>query len=193
VVWVRSAAIRPIVPQARLDADVLGEVEAFLAEDEDQTESRLSETFKAFELAQPHLSAYIGNRLTRTHDEVAMALGYFLTLALWMAFDRAHGDDLGLIDDVALQSVEEALALDEELRGRDPTDGIESDDVVAMEQPDAIQFVQEHIDAALDVNAGEADVDQVHRVYRLVIVEVLALSYAVKSPGTTVPSHEIHA
>lgn len=192
--WVRSAAIRPIVPQARIPADVLSDVEAFLGADEDLTESRLSETFQAFETSQPQLSAYIGSRLARTRDEVAMALGYFLTLALWMAFDRVHGGQLGLVDGIALQSVEEALTLDEELRGQDPSDGIESDDVVAMEQPDAIQFVQEHIDAALDVNAGDADVDAVHRVYRLVIVEVLALSYAVKPPGADViPSHEVQA
>lgn len=192
--WVRSAAIRPIVPRARIPAEVLSEVESFLGEDEGLTEERLTETFQTFETSQPHLSVYIGRRLARTRDDVAMALGYFLTLAVWMAFDRAHGGELGLVDDMALQSVEEALSLDEELRGQDPTDGIESDDVVAMEQPDAIRFVQEHIEAALDVNAGDADVDAVHRVYRLVIVEVLALSYAVMPPGSdVVPSHEVQA
>ena len=117
--WVRSAAIRPILPKARLSADVLSEVEAWFGADEGHAEARLSETFARFEEAQPHLSAYIGTKLSRSRDEVAMALGYFLTLALWLAFDRAHGAAVDVVDTMALTGVEEALALDEQLRGQE--------------------------------------------------------------------------
>ncbi|MEM1030546.1 MAG: hypothetical protein AAF928_00325 [Myxococcota bacterium] len=188
--WVRSAAIRPVGPEARVSSEILDEVEAFFGEEEEHTEARLTDTFKAFENAQPHLSAHIEARLSRTGDDMAMALGYFLSLAVWMAFDRAHGSQLERVEPMGLDSVEQALALDEELRSQDPTDGIESDDVVAMEQPDAIQFLQEHIDAALELNAADANVDAVHRVYRLLLVEVLALSYAVRR---SVDDHEIQA
>jgi hypothetical protein len=42
--------------------------------------------------------------------------------------------------------------------------------------------VHEHIDATLDAHAEDIDVDDVHVVYRTVLVEVLALSYAVRRP-----------
>lgn len=52
-----------------------------------------------------------------------------------------------------------------------------------MEQPDVLAFVQEHLDAALEANANEVDVDDVHTIYRVVLIEVLALSYAVRPPA----------
>ena len=38
------------------------------------------------------------------------------------------------------------------------------------------------IDATVDAHAEDIDVDDVHVVYRTVLVEVLALSYAVRRP-----------
>ena len=64
----------------------------------------------------------------------------------------------------------------------DPAEVVDSDDVVAMEQPHLLHFVHEHVDAALEAHADEVDVDDVHAIYRVVLVEILALSYAVKPP-----------
>lgn len=177
--WVRSAAIRPVPGFAQLSAETLEDVEQWLGEDELLTEDRLSEAFERFEREQPVLADRIGTQLSRTHDEVALALGYFLTLAIWLAFSNTYRAQLGLVDDLALSSVEEALALDEKLRGEDPFEAVDSDDVVGMEQPFVLRFIHDHIDAALDVHAGETDVEAVHAIYRLLIIELLALSYAV--------------
>ena len=87
------------------------------------------------------------------------------------------------VTETALVGVEESLQLDEQIRLSDPAEAVDSDDVVAMEQPDILAFVHEHLDAALEANAGEVDVSDVHSVYRVVLVEVLALSYAVKAPS----------
>ena len=51
-----------------------------------------------------------------------------------------------------------------------------------MEQPHVLSYIHEHIDATLDAHAEEIDVDDVHTVYRVVLVEILALSYAVRRP-----------
>ena len=177
--WVRSAAIRPVPGFAQLSSDALENVEQWLGEDELLTEERLSDVFERFEREQPVLAERIGTQLARTRDEVALALGYFLTLAIWLAFSNSHGARLRLVDDLALASVEEALALDEKIRGEDPYEAVDSDDVVGMEQPFLLRFIHDHIDAALDVHAGETDVEAVHAIYRLLIVELLALSYAV--------------
>ena len=60
--------------------------------------------------------------------------------------------------------------------------------MVALEQPGVLAFVNEHVDAALEVGEGdgEVDVDDVHQVYRAVVVLTLALSHAVRpAAGTT--------
>ena len=173
---------------------MLAEVEEWIGRDEEVTEERLNEVFERFEVEQPVLAEHAGVALGRLRDDMALALGYFLTLVVWLSFDRAFGARLGRLDETSLRSVEEAFSLDEQLRGADPAEAVESDDVVAMEQPHVLQFVNDHIDAALDVPDAPVDVDAVHRVYRLVLVEILALSYAVAAPaGTSVSSSEIYA
>ena len=193
-VWVRSAAIRPVPVHAQLPVEALADVEAWLGDDERIAEARLSEVFERFETEQPLLADRVATLLARGRDEVSVALGYFLSLAIWRAFDMTFGSRMREVDAVALDSVEQALALDEQLRGADPAEAVDSDDVIAMEQPHVLSYVQEHLDAALDVHAAIIDVDAVHAMYRLVLVEILALSYAVAPPaGAERFTSEIHA
>ena len=86
------------------------------------------------------------------------------------------------ITDAQIRATGELLSLDEELRRTDPAESLDTDDVVAMEQPHILSFVHEHIDATLEAHAEQIDVDDVHSVYRVVLVEILALSYAVRRP-----------
>lgn len=185
-VWVRSAAIRPVPAYASLPEAALDDAEDWLAGGDDLNdelaEQRLHETFERFQQAQPELAERIGRLVTRAADEVAVALGFYLSAALWLAFDESFGDRLVTLDATEVTGVEESLVLDEQLRGADPAEAVDSDDVIAMEQPYALDFIQEHVDAALEVHAAIADVDAVHRVYRLMLIQVLALSYAVRAP-----------
>jgi hypothetical protein len=160
----------------------LSDVEDSLAEDNDEARERLDEAFTRFEQTQPALAERISQALSGQLDETALALGYFLTLAVWLAFDTVFGAELEEVTPTALAGVEESLQLDEQIRLSDPAEAVDSDDVVAMEQPDVLAFVNEHIDAALEANATEVDVDDVHGIYRVVLIEVLALSYAVRPP-----------
>ena len=52
-----------------------------------------------------------------------------------------------------------------------------------MEQPELLEFVNEHVDATLEAHADSIDVDDVHAIFRLVLIEILALSYAVQRPS----------
>jgi hypothetical protein len=194
VVWVRSAAIRPVPIFAQLDLDTLSEVEEWLSGDEEATETRLADLFDRFERERPVLAERIGTALARTHDEVALALGYYLSLVIWLAFEKQFGALLRHVGTTELTSVEEAFALDEEIRGADPAEAVDSEDVVAMEQPHVVEFIHRHVDAAFEVHGNVVDVDAVHSVYRLVLIEVLALSYAVAPPDDVVThTSEIHA
>ncbi len=168
---------------AQLSGEALGAVEDWLGTDEELTELRLNEAYEAFERKQPVLAGRIGTAMARGSDEVAMALGYFLSLVIFEGFDKSFGERLAQVDDIGIDSVQEALELDEQIRGSDPVEAVDSDDVVAMEQPHALDFINEHIDAALDVHAGEVDVEAVHKMYRVILIEVLALSYAVAPPA----------
>jgi hypothetical protein len=94
----------------------------------------------------------------------------------------AHGDHLDEIGEEELSATEQLLTLDEDLRKADPAESLESDDVIAMEQPNVLLFVHEHVDVTLEAHAKDIDVDDVHVVYRVVLVELLALSYAVHRP-----------
>ena len=177
--WVRRAAIRPVPPYALLPRRSLADVEERLADDGEEARQRLDDAFTRFEETQPALAERVTDALSAPLDETALALGYFLTLAVWLAFDRVFGAELAEVTETALAGVEESLQLDEQIRLSDPAEALDSDDVVAMEQPEALAFVHEHLDAALEANANEVDVDDVHSIYR----EVLALSYAVRPPA----------
>lgn len=154
-----------------------------LADDDDEARAQLDAAFERFERQQPALASHVADALSQPLDETALALGYFLALAIWLAFEQIHGED---IDEVKLEEItatEELLTLDEDLRRADPAEALDSDDVIAMEQPHLLDFVHEHVDATLEAHAEEIDVDDVHAVYRVVLVEILALSYAVRRPS----------
>jgi hypothetical protein len=193
-VWVRRAAIRPVPTYAQVPSRALAEIEEQLGEDDDEARERLDQAFTRFEETQPAVAEHISKTLGSPLDETALALGYFLTLAIWLAFDATFGAELDEVTEIALTGVEESLQLDEQIRLSDPAEAVDSDDVVAMEQPDILSFVHEHLDAALEANATEVDVEDVHAVYRVVLVEVLALSYAVKAPSNwAMPTAEFTA
>jgi len=154
-----------------------------LAEDDDEARAQLDDAFERFERTQPTLAAYVAEALSRPLDETALALGYFLALAVWLGFEQAQREHIDEVGEDELSATEELLSLDEQLRRADAAEALDSDDVVAMEQPHLLEFVHEHIDATLEAHADEIDVDDVHTVYRLVLIEVLALSYAVQRPA----------
>ena len=182
-VWVRRSAIRPVASYARIPLHALESVRDGLADDDDEARTQLDDAFERIENNQPALAAHVGEVLGRQLDETALALGYFLTLAIWLAFERAHGEHIDEVSEAELAATEELLALDEELRKSDASESLDSDDVIAMEQPTVMLFVHEHIDATLEAHAQQIDVDDVHVVYRLILVEVLSLSYAVQRPA----------
>lgn len=180
--WVRGAAIRPVPSYAVVDRDVLDSVEDELAASGVSSKSDLDDSFGRFERTQPALAAHVAAVLARPLDETALALGYFLTIAVWLAFERAFASRLREVGDSDLESSEKALELEEELRAAHANEPLDTDDVMAIEQPGVLAFINEHVDAALeptDADTRDVDVDDVHQVYRTVLVMTLALSHAV--------------
>jgi hypothetical protein len=180
--WVRGAAIRPVPAYAVVGRDVLDDVELELADGGLGAKSELDGAFERFEQTQPALAQHAADILARPLDETALALGSFLTIAVWLAFERAFGVRLAEVSEEERAAADSALELEEQLRASHSHEPLELEDVMAIEQPGVLAFVNEHVDAALepqDADAREVDVDDVHIVYRNVLVQTLALSHAV--------------
>lgn len=185
--WVRGAAIRPVPSYAVVDRRVLDAIEQELGESDDATTPELDGAFDRFERTQPALSRRATKVVAKPLDETALALGYFLTITVWLAFERAFGGRLSEITEEEVEAAEAALELEEELRAAHVEEPLDLEDVMAIEQPGILGFIHEHVDAALDPtdaedSARDVDVEDVHAVYRLVLVMTLALSHAVASP-----------
>jgi hypothetical protein len=172
---------------------VLESVERELARDGEEARADLDAAFQRFETTQPELAEHVSTVLARRLDDTALALGYFLSIAVWLAFERSFASRLEAVSADALDATLAALVLEEELRASHADEPFDLDDVVAMEQPGILSFVHGHVEAALEPISGDdeaggaagahdVDVDDVHLVYRAILVVTLALSHAV-TPG----------
>jgi hypothetical protein len=185
--WVRGAAIRPVPRYAVVNASTLEQIERELADDSPRAHGELDGAFARVESTQPHLADTVSQVLARPLDETALALGYFLSISIWLAFERTFGEArLREVSPDAVAATREAIALEEELRAAHGDEPLDLDDVVSIEQPNVLSFVHEHVDAALEPRtrseggeAREIDVDDVHAVYRTIVLLTLCLSHAV--------------
>lgn len=180
---VRKAALRPVPSYAIVDAQTIHAIEENLDEDEDALQDALDQGFAELDRRQPAVAGYLADQLSRTGDELVQSLGYFLAVTVYLAFREAFPTRLHEVDEDALGMARETLATDEQLRAEDPSEVLDSDDVVAMSQPSLVAFVQHHVDEALEQGEGEVDLDELERVYRSILVQVIALSHAVASPS----------
>ncbi len=188
MVFVRGAAIRPVPLWAVVEKATLQKVEEDIAQlsDDDDTQT-LDDAFDRFERSQPTLADRMNDVLGRPLDNTALALGYFLSIAIWLAFEEQFPGRMTAVTPDSLEATDASLTLEEELRAKLPTEPLEVDDVVACAQPGVMSFVNEHIEQALETaleqEAGQSrdvDVDDEHLVYRNLLVLALALSHAVQ-------------
>lgn len=180
--FLRKAAIRSVPAHAVVGEDAIQAVEEQLGEDEGSLQDALDQGYRDLDRLQPTLGSWIAEQVARRTDELVQSLGYFLTISVFLVFREAFPRRLSEVDAGALQLALDMLAADEELRANDPTEVLDSDDVVAMGQPALLGFVQHHLEQALEQAEAELDLQDLDRIYRALLVEVIALSHAVTSP-----------
>ncbi|MBX3251307.1 MAG: hypothetical protein KF901_29280 [Myxococcales bacterium] len=191
---VRKAALRPVPTYAVIEAHTIHVIEGSLDEDEDSLQDSLDQGFAELDRRQPALAEWLADELARTQDELVQSLGYFLAVTVYLAFREAFPTRLREVDPDALQIARETLHADEQIRAEDPSEILDSDDVIAMSQPALVAYVQHHVDEALDQGEGDIDLDELERIYRAILVQVIALSHAVASPtGELGPTREMLA
>lgn len=180
--FLQKAAIRQVPKFAVVDEAAVESVEEQLDVDDDAIQGVLDGGYRELDRRQPALSAWLAEEVSDREDELAQSLGYFLAIAIYLAFREAFGARLGEIDEHGLALALETLSMDEELRASDPADTLTSDDVIALGQPVLIDFIQHHMREAIEQAGDEVDVESLDRVYRAVLVEIIALSHAVLPP-----------
>ena len=169
--WVLRSAIRPVPSYARIDEATIQSVLENFANEADEHHDDFDAAFAEFDEAQSVLAHYVSGELSRNLGEPAMALGYFLSLCIWLSFERAMGRNINLLE------------LDQEMRKADVNEPLDTDDVVRMEQPRLVQFIHEHIENALDLESTELEMNELQVVYRMVLIMTLSFSYAVRAPA----------
>lgn len=180
--WVRRSAIRPVPRYARVPESAIAAIETRLASADARAERLVADAYQRFSAEQHALAEYLGQRLTHSLDDVAQALGQMLSVAVFMAFEALPTGTLRSASADAVAAADAALGADEELRRADPVDALDSEDIVAIEQPALVGFVNQHIGVTLEKHAESVDVDDVALVFRAILVEILTLSHAVHPP-----------
>ena len=180
--WLRRTALRPVPRHARLPQSSVASLEATFAAADEHARELAQAGFERLSSEQPALTAYLAHKLSASLDETALALGNMLAVAVFVGFEGFAGGALRRLSPEAVAAADLALAADEELRRSDPRDALDSEDIVAIDQPALVAFVNEHIERTLAQNTVAVDVDDVDIVFRAILVEILALSQAVAPP-----------
>jgi hypothetical protein len=182
-VFLRKAALRPVPAHAIVDEHSVEAIEESLGEGQESLQDTLDRGYAELDRKQPALAGWLADEVSDRADELVQSLGYFLAVTVYLAFAEAFPRRLREVDGGNLQMALDTLAADEELRANDPQEILDSDDVVAMGQPALLAFVQHHLEQAIEQAGESMDLVDLDRVYRAVLVEVIALSHAVESPS----------
>lgn len=180
--WVHPVAIRPIPPYAVVSEAAVERAreEVSKAEDDaDALESIHSELINE----QPILADYLTGILSTDLDETALALGFFLSLVIWKSFRRVFGERLRQVDQEGVESMTSTLTAEEELRAQNGREPIDWEDIALVDQPHIAALMNQQIETALGIDDTEIDLDDVHTVFRALVLMTLALSYAVDGPA----------
>jgi len=188
--WVRRSALRPVPRYARLPESSIRSMEATFSAADSRAQQLARASYERLTTQQPALTAYLTRKLTASLDDTALALGHMLALAVYVGFESFAGSALRSLTPEAVAAADLALTADEELRRSDPRDALDSEDIVAIDQPALVAFVNEHIERTLEQHAEAVDVDDVDVVFRTILVEILALSQAVAPPPGSAPLGE---
>ncbi|MFN9809189.1 MAG: hypothetical protein ACK6CU_06110 [Deltaproteobacteria bacterium] len=188
MLFLRKAALRPVPRWAVIDEDVVTAVEAQLEDDGDALQRTLDSAYREMDRKQPDLAQWLAQQVSDRNDDLAQSLGYFLVVTVYLAFREAFPTRLGAIDETQLTLAIETFDADEALRREDPSEVMETDDVVAMTQHALVHFFKHQIEEAIEQAGESPDLEAFDHVYRTVLVEVVALSHAVVPPEGLVTS-----
>lgn len=158
--WIRGAALRPVSPWAVVPPEIVQQLAEELSNAGEEVRTIVDRAYRDFDAKQPTISTFVAERINALGDPTAVALGYFLSITVFMMFERAFGGRMREVNDEELSAAKEALDSEDELRQKDPGAWITSEDVVASHQPSVLAFVRQHLDAALEEDQSDDEVEE---------------------------------
>ena len=158
--WIRGAALRPVSPWAVVPPEVVQHLAEELSTAGEEVRTIVDRAYREFDVRQPIVSTFVAERVNALADPTAVALGYFLSITVFMMFERSFGGRVREVNEEELLAAKEALDSEDELRQKDPAAWITSEDVVASHQPSVLAFVRQHLDAALEDDPSEDEADE---------------------------------
>jgi hypothetical protein len=135
--------------------------------------------FREMERQQPALSRYISDEIAEIADPQLSALAYFLGVVLFLAFREAFPARVLAVSSDEIRQVLDRLVTDGELRQTGAAGPSYSEDAIAQAQPVLASLLRDEIDRAVQETSENAAPLHVDSVYEALLVQMLALSYAV--------------
>ena len=135
----------------------------------------LDVAFRRLESEQPELAGFIASELSELEQPEAQALGYFLFLTVYLAFEEAFHRRVRRLEPEDLDAALEQLVVDGEVRSQTCPAGSYSEDVVAVGQPALMDTIRGEIKAAAE------KIPEVDPILQALLVEVVALTQAVSA------------
>lgn len=186
--FLKTLAIRPVPVWAVVGEQAIEEVEERLDGDEDHIQETLDAGYNELDRMQPILAGLIANEIADQTDELVQSVGYFLAVTVFLAFRAGFANRMNEITAEALQAAIDSLQTDEELRAEDSTSAdIDSSDVIAMGQPALLDYITHHLQEAIEQAEPNPPYDNLERIYRVILVQVIAMSHAVLAPDGSLP------
>ena len=178
--WFPNSAIRPVPAFARLPATVIATAPSHIAVAE---RGPAIESIKVdihdYIAEQTEIAAWMTDRLVGIGDDVARSFGLAMSVIIWKAFSEHFSGRIGTVSRGACDVVSAMLEADEELRRRDSKTAVEYDDIVAAYQPEVVKYIRLALNHTLSKETRAVDVRAIDKMYRMMLVETLVLSYAV--------------
>lgn len=177
--FVQRVALEAIPPYAQVAPSVLTSVLSRMLGDPEALTLALDDGFRAMESRQPCLAEFVSGELALIEGPKLSAVGYFLAVLVYLAFEEAFGDRLGRVQNADVMQTLDQLLTDGELRTRDVERVSYSEDAIALGQPALIALLRSEVDRALEAAPEDAVTERVDALYEMLLVELLALTRVV--------------
>jgi hypothetical protein len=168
--WVSPGALTPVPAHATIDElTVASVIKDLLCGDALRHE--LDATFRRLELHHPALAELVAGEVAEIDSAPGQALGYFLFLTVYLAFEQRFGVRLGPITHQQVDAALERLITDSEVREACAPSTC-SEDVLAIGQPALMQLIDRELRKA-------ENTEEMMPAFEALLVQLLVLSEAV--------------
>lgn len=170
--WVSPGALTPVPSHATIDESTVAAVIKDLLRG-DALRHELDATFRRLELRHPALAELVAGEVAEIDSAPGQALGYFLFLTVYRAFEQGFGRRLGPITHQQLDAALERLVTDSEVR-ETCAPATCSEDVLAIGQPALMQLIDRELRKA-------ENSEELMPAFEALLVELIVLSEAVSN------------